>query len=211
MRPARTFSWRLFTRRLCAAGTLLAYLCAVVGVPVPARAARPQGAAFPCQMLGCGCQTAKDCDGCGCATPPAPEPEPEPKPAEPAPACCCCKGQESTESCGHCAKKQPARSCCAAPTAAPTKAAATPKKSCGSCQQAPKDNDGKEQTGLRWAGISAWRCHGVTPLWVGAAASTPAAPPVAWQPVLTFSGWLAQANQTSVTLSFDLLDPPPRA
>lgn len=204
MLSARTFSWLLFTRRLCAAGTLLAYLCAVVGVPMPARAARPQGAAFPCQQLGCGCQTASDCDGCGCFAPSAAEPEP--KPEEPAPACCCCSGKETTESCGSCARKQAKRSCCAVPT----KSTPAPvKKSCGSCGQAPRDAD-PNKTGVRWAGVSAWRCHGVTPLWVGAAASTPVAPPVAWQPLLTFAGWVAPADQSSVTLSFDLLDPPPR-
>src|SRR5438874_8845552 len=103
-------SWR---RKACSAVTLLAYLCATAGLPMPLAAGEPGQAAFPCQMLLCGCLTAEQCQSCGCFTPqqqaawaaaqhtqPPAREESEPTP----PPACCCDGSHETSSCQHCAK-----------------------------------------------------------------------------------------------------------
>lgn len=58
-------------RRLTAAGALLAYLAATVGLPLPpSPIVKDGGKAFPCQGRACGCQTAEECwRHCCCTTP----------------------------------------------------------------------------------------------------------------------------------------------
>jgi hypothetical protein len=63
-------SWRPLRRRLIAAITLVAYLLATLGVPLPAAARKPEDQPFPCQDHPCGCRTAEQCwTACCCFTP----------------------------------------------------------------------------------------------------------------------------------------------
>jgi hypothetical protein len=63
--------WRPIPRRLIAAGALLAYLAATIGLPFPPPLiVKDGGKPFPCQGHACGCQTAEDCwRHCCCHTP----------------------------------------------------------------------------------------------------------------------------------------------
>ncbi len=81
--------WRALPRRLLSGVTLLAYLVAAIGFPVPQA---PAHAGNACGQQVCCCGTAVQCkaSGCGCSHQTAPEPEIEP------PACC---------------KKKPAATC----------------------------------------------------------------------------------------------------
>jgi hypothetical protein len=78
--------WRSVRRRLCAGVTLLAYLCAAIGFPMPK--------ANACGQQVCGCATAQTCQTGGCCCSPA-------KPA---------KSEEAVPSC--CVKKKPAKPTC---------------------------------------------------------------------------------------------------
>src|SRR4051794_16978264 len=66
----RTTSWGPLRRRLWAGVTLVAYLLAALGVPLPASARKEPGVPFPCQDHPCGCRTAEQCwAACCCFTP----------------------------------------------------------------------------------------------------------------------------------------------
>ncbi len=67
----RAFSWKPVRRRLTAAGALLAYLAATVGLPLPPPPIiKDGGKPFPCQGRACGCQTAEECwRHCCCMSP----------------------------------------------------------------------------------------------------------------------------------------------
>jgi hypothetical protein len=119
MPSRRIFSWRSIRRRLTAAGAVLAYLAATIGLPLlPPPIVKDGGKAFPCQGRACGCQTAEECwRHCCCTTPEerwawaaehnVQPPEYAEKPANdgwrPAPireraaaeSCACCKGKPS--------------------------------------------------------------------------------------------------------------------
>src|SRR5262249_28876986 len=50
--------------------TLVAYLLATLGLPLPAAARKPDDQPFPCQDHPCGCRTAEQCwTACCCFTP----------------------------------------------------------------------------------------------------------------------------------------------
>jgi hypothetical protein len=69
-RTWRITPWRALRRRLIAGLTLVAYLLATLGVPLPAAARRPDDQPFPCQDHPCGCRTAEQCwTSCCCFTP----------------------------------------------------------------------------------------------------------------------------------------------
>jgi len=201
---------RFLRRKACSAVTLVSYLCATVGLPMPLAAGKPGEAAFPCQMLLCGCLTAEQCQNCGCFTPQeqaawaaahnvAPS---NPDGEENKPSSCCCDASQESPNCPHCVKK--ARSSCCAPKSKPTSCQSRPEQSCA-------DTHTKDKKSVRWGGVSAGRCHGMALSWVTTGAAVPAAPPAAWQPCLPFTGWLAATGIASVKLSQDPLDPPPRA
>jgi hypothetical protein len=66
----QAISWRTLRRRLCAAVTLLGYLLATFGVPLPATARKAEDLPFPCRDHPCGCLTAEQCwTACCCFTP----------------------------------------------------------------------------------------------------------------------------------------------
>jgi hypothetical protein len=67
MRSGRSRRWHLFGRRPVAVTALVAYLIAVVGVPVPASLRKQRDEAYPCQHHACGCMSASECwDHCCC-------------------------------------------------------------------------------------------------------------------------------------------------
>jgi hypothetical protein len=79
--------WRACRRRLCAGVTLMAYLAAAIGFPMPATSAQEPGA---CGQRVCCCGTPAQCkaNGCGCShdgTESEDEPSPDccKKPAKP--------------------------------------------------------------------------------------------------------------------------------
>src|SRR5438874_7834784 len=166
-------SWR---RKACSAVTLLAYLCATAGLPMPLAAGNPGQAAFPCQTMLCGCLTAEQCQSCGCFTPEEQAAWAAARNAAPpanavseenGSAGCCCDATHETPGCQHCAKK--ARSSCCTPKSPP--AART---SCA--QHASGDADAKGKKPVPWGGVSAGRCHGLALSWVTTGAAAPAAP-----------------------------------
>jgi hypothetical protein len=70
LRTWRITSWRSLRRRLIAGVTLIAYLLATLGLPLPAAAHKPDEQPFPCQDHPCGCRTAEQCwTACCCFTP----------------------------------------------------------------------------------------------------------------------------------------------
>jgi hypothetical protein len=61
---------RSLRRRLVVGLVLFAYFTATTGFPLPATAARDDGAPFPCQGHRCGCQSAEQCwSQCCCFSP----------------------------------------------------------------------------------------------------------------------------------------------
>src|SRR5437763_13121407 len=62
----RTTSWGPLRRRLWAGVTLVAYLLAALGVPLPASTRKETDLPFPCQDHPCGCQTAEQCWSASC-------------------------------------------------------------------------------------------------------------------------------------------------
>jgi hypothetical protein len=214
----RNITWRRLGRRFTAGVTLLAYLVAMCGVPMPSLAAPRSHGAFPCQGLLCGCMTVEQCQSCGCHTPDElanwennnPPPPVVEKPT-PAPSCCCSTGEVSPAACPHCTPKPPKPSC-AEPSISdlPRKGSpgCAPVKPTGSCCPSP---DSQDKDGVRWGLVSAWRCHGLTLHWIANGAAEAARPPVAWAPSLAPAGWLAQTLTTSARISFIPPDPPPRS
>ncbi len=68
--PWRMISWRSVRQRACAVVTLIAYMLAALGAPLPAAARKADDLPFPCQNHPCGCRTAEQCwAGCCCFTP----------------------------------------------------------------------------------------------------------------------------------------------
>jgi hypothetical protein len=73
------------------------------------------------------------------------------------------------------------------------------------------DNEHHSATGIRWViGIAALECRGHSTLWVSAGLVLPAAPPVAWRPLLTFAGRLPTSDPIVYAATLIPPDPPPR-
>lgn len=131
----------LSPRSAIVACTLVSYLLATVGLPLPVRAAKDRSEPFPCQDSACGCRTAEQCwRSCQCLTleqrlawahgrgitPPAYVTDTASEGG-----CCCC--QESSTS-----------SCCHSPKSAEPSAADAP----------------------RGPLFSAHRCQGLSTIWI---------------------------------------------
>jgi hypothetical protein len=223
----RHTTWRSLGRRLIAGATLLAYVTTLLGVPLPALAARGSGRAFACQGLLCGCMTVEQCQSCCCqatneqaicisSDDPVPQPLPVEEPKT-VPSCCCGTGDVTPETCPHCTPKK-LQTPCAMPAKADVAMKSAKKKPsngevnkpvsscCESHGKSPADQD---TDGLRWGLVGAWRCQGLTLHWVstGVVAATI---PVAWAPSLPPIGWLTATATPSVNLPFIPPDPPPR-
>jgi hypothetical protein len=71
-RGRRRINWRTLRHRLLAALSLVGYLAAAIGYPLPAASAgrKDYSQPFPCQGHLCGCQSAEECwSGCCCLSP----------------------------------------------------------------------------------------------------------------------------------------------
>src|SRR5437588_52489 len=80
-------AWRNLRRRLCSGLTLIAYLAAALGFPVPEGLANEHGSAA-CGPKMCCCGSVEQCktSGCGCSHPaPAADPIPD---EQTLPSCC---------------------------------------------------------------------------------------------------------------------------
>jgi hypothetical protein len=229
--------WRAWPRRLCAAVTLLAYLAAALGVPLPAAAPpKDRGEPFPCQDHPCGCRTAEQCwRGCCCFTPAqrwawarehnvTPPPYAE-KPAakswrstrrryraagkaEPKATCSCCTTRTSPE-------RRPTGQ---APSRSPRKPCCSTAPRQDTCRHTPKqkkptrDSRPGGQRGPAWhLGVAALDCQGQANHWATAGTVLPARPPLRWAPHLVPVGWLAQAEPVPAALPLTPPDPPPRS
>lgn len=105
--------WRSLRRRLCSGVTLLAYVVAAIGFPVPEAPAQSPHA---CGQQVCCCGSAEQCkaSGCGCS-----HQTPETPPEEQEPDCCSKKKATAEPSC--CVKEK-------GTTQEPTKTPDKPKK-----------------------------------------------------------------------------------
>jgi hypothetical protein len=213
----KTF-WRRLRHRLWVAVSLLAYLAASLGfpLPAPARLKSAGGQPFPCQDNPCGCQTAEQCwTHCCCLTPeqhwewarrnhvepPAYATRPEPQGWRTTPRRAGAAAAASETTCAACARgaAQPcchngAGDCCRPKPAEPAKNATPP-------DEAP----------VRWAlGVSALHCQGYASLWVGGGAVLPAPPGPSWRPGLLPVGWVLHADPAAPRVPTSPPTPPPR-
>ncbi|HLN26651.1 MAG TPA: hypothetical protein VK395_02840 [Gemmataceae bacterium] len=154
--------------RLCAAVTLLSYLVATLGLPLPAFAKRDAGQPFPCQNHPCGCQSAEQCwQHCCCFTPEerwawAREHEVEPPAYAEKPRGLAWNNVRLRDQAGVEAT-QPAKSCC------------SNHEERRPCCQKDSDHSTKptspEGKSSPWfAGIAARHCQGLATLWISVGA-----------------------------------------
>ena len=217
---------RQLPRRLCAGVTLLAYLAAVVGLPLPAQAKRKdRSQPYPCMDNPCGCLSAEDCwRGCCCLTPEqrwawAREHGVTPPPYAERPRT---TGWRTTRLRDRAQGKPQAvcqGPCCSGqgrPVSSTTSNRRSPSdKPRNCCQHKPgqpgTDPSASARGGARWAlGASALHCRGLSTLWASTGAAVPPAPPAAWSPFLYALGWLPCRHDRPLALSAAPLDPPPR-
>jgi hypothetical protein len=207
----KTF-WRRLRHRLCVAVSLLAYLAASLGfpLPAPARHHKAGGQPFPCQDNPCGCQTAEQCwTHCCCLTPEqhwewAREHHVEPPPYATRPAS---QGWRTTPR--RARAEAAAKPTCAA--CAGEEAVAEP--CCGDCCRAaePTRDAPPPERSFRWSlGVSSLRCQGYARLWVGGGAVLPAPPRPAWSPGLVPVGWVIHTAPAAPRVCTPPPAPPPR-
>jgi hypothetical protein len=215
-------SWRSLGRRLCAGVTLIAYLAAALGLPLPAAARRAADQQFPCQNHPCGCLTAEECwRHCCCFTPQerwawAEEHHVQPPAYAERPSSQGWRTARLRDS----KERQPQRpaggSCCSKQTGCPTQAT-QPTKSCHHCRPQPHPGQPADQSRcaakgkLRWTlAVAALKCTGHATLWISTGAALPPSPPLVWRPFLEAGGWLSWRHDCRTDLSSKPLDPPPR-
>jgi hypothetical protein len=228
LRSWRAISWRPLRRRLCAAVTLLAYLLATLGLPLPAPARKPDSVPFPCQDHPCGCVTAEQCwSACCCFTPEqrwawARQHQVEPPAYAEKPSAHGWRttrlrdrdgqGAEPSTGCRSCA--QAPKSCCTSNPA--------PAPCCQKPQQGPNDKPSKPKPrrdakpapkgGAKWGlGVAALRCQGLNTLWAATGAALPAEPPLTWGPWNPAVAWLNWPAESPLALPSSPPEPPPRS
>src|ERR1043166_428787 len=191
-RFTRNNLWRPLRRRLAAGLTLVAYLVAVFGLPMPAQSRHGETKA-------CGCAPQECHDGkCCCAPKPAPPPPPKPpglccegKPGCPMP---CCQHGETGGGCKH-----------ETPPAPPPRAPSDEPE-----QPADDDDDASEEVTIV-RGIAGRKCRGHSPLWTSPGPSLPVPSAASWQPTFVLEGWLRRSSDQAISVSLLPPDPPPRS
>lgn len=182
--PFGTTIGKIQPRRLISGVTLLAYLVAAIGFPMPASSATGANACGQ-RICCCGSETQCRASGCGCSHSSATTDEETTEPSA-APSCC---------------ESPPKPSCCAKSSPENPKPASTPSK--GS-----KKTSGKS---MQWVvGMSAQKCRGGATEWIHAQAALPGPLPALWIPNQPFCHYLSAYHETHFTLRLDRLDPPPR-
>jgi hypothetical protein len=185
--------WRNLRQRLCSAVTLLAYLAAAIGYPVPETFASRGQTANGCGRQVCCCGSAEQCRASGCCCShhtPVPQ-EDVPRQDEPAPDCC---------------SERPK-----APPAAKSSCSVRETPQSPGAQEPKKTPTKSKHASMRWVvGISALKCRGAVTQWVSAQAALPAEAPLCWQPIWPYCRSLPVSHDRSFVLTMDLPDPPPR-
>lgn len=233
LRHLRKTLWRPWRRRLCAGVTLLAYLAATAGVPLPAAAPPKDAEPFPCQDHPCGCRTARQCwTHCCCFTPEqrwawAREHNVQPPAYAERPRG---NGWQTVRLRDRAGPGQSSSccACCARDGAAKPQAAPTASKKCPHCPPSPaprcRTNEARPavQTASASApsrgkgkarhllGLSALTCQGHATLWIGTGVVVPSAPPAVGSPTGPPAGWLRPSDAFANVLSFSPPEPPPR-
>jgi hypothetical protein len=223
LRRRKTF-WRSLRRRLVAGLTLVAYLVAAVGFPLPAGAARRPGSPpAPCGNQLCGCESAEHGSGrCCCPAPkgsvaekapPVPHcpqcaqahaSQPKPAPAKcrqtQAPSASAGKTESLAGAAGSCCNKEAApRACC---TRHNPKAAA----------DSPAPQPERPRGGWRWpCGVTGNCCQTFLTLWVSYRAVLSPVSETPWQPSLAPREWLTASTGPVPHLPLPPPDPPPRS
>jgi hypothetical protein len=181
--------WCNLRRRLTSAVTLVAYLVAAIGFPMP----QSKAGSNPCGQHFCCCGSEATCQASGCGCPDSPlAPHVEPAPQEPpvvvrrspashtpaAPRSCCSKSTpESTK-----------------PSVAPTKA---PSKGLGNA--------------VRWViAFDALKCKGASMSWISCGAALPPTMPYCWQPTWPYCHSLPITHHFPLVRGQKPVDPPPR-
>ena len=176
----RTF-WRNLCKRLTAAGSLLTYLAASFGLPVPAPAApRDRSVPYPCMDKPCGCACAEDCW-----------------------RHCCCTTPEERWAWAAAHHVQPP-DYAERPGCHPDGAASAGERPCPHCHPqtaAPSSLEGPT--------ASALRCKGLSTLWISAG-TTPVLSTVGWRPGVVRANRLTYFDQLAFRLSLAPPSPPPR-
>ncbi len=183
--------WRSLPRRLTAVTALVAYLAAVVGVPIPANARK----ALACDHSSCGCRSADHVwNQCGCLSSGALIPEsaiecnaPSGHPNTsggccPEGACFCCSDEHQGDA-GN------------SPTCHSEGMKADP----------PPDKPHWVST------IDKWHCQGTATVWISLGAVTPPPPAVTWQPISLASDWVSSTDESPTPFALDPPVPPPRS
>lgn len=196
----RHFGWKPLSRSLAPRLALLSYFVAAFGFPLPTSSTKDYSQPFPRQHRLCGCGHAVDCLGCCCCgNHEAPQAQPRESFAE---------AQLSV------AEQMPAQVSDDPPT---SKACCHHRANAAVSSQpkpAPQANHApqKASTSFRWvAGISAFKCQGLSALWVSAIPTLPTLAEPSWYLDLAPSGWVACADAFPMTLGRRPLVPPPRS
>lgn len=181
MRRCWRIAWRKLQRPVVSAVTLLAYLVATIGYPMPAGSS-----SHPCGQRVCHCGSDEACraSGCGCRVAQASE-------QQPAPSCC--------EQDDHPPSARP--SCC---TVAKSQAKSQGTQSQSAAKTAPRSS-------VRWiVGITALKCQGHATTWIAIAAALPPPLPVTWQPTCPFLHSIPSFEQQPFIAAAKPLMEPPR-
>jgi hypothetical protein len=228
-RRRNRLNWNM-KRRICAAITLLSYLFACLGVPLPAAPAAKDGdQPFPCQDHPCGCRTAEQCwRSCCCFTPKqrfawARDHQVVPPSYAEKPS-----GNGGWRS----ARKRdlqnqvPAStgsSCCHQKN--PSTTTSTPSQCCEQrhdcdqrtpdcCDRSAPSKQGKSPAGsqtVRWGlGMSALSCQGLDSMPLGGPSVLPPTAPLTWNPWPLFVELLIPGDDVAFFLSLAPPVPPPR-
>lgn len=182
--------WRQMLRRRFSAGlALAAYLAVTIGFPLPNRFIL-DGTSPSCQRLPCGCCAAANGTGpCCCGRSLV-------QPVNAAPSSCCAS---------HAAEAAPVESSCC------SHKGAAPKEHTGDSTQ-PPPVAATTASGATWMlGISAFRCHGLSEIWLTQATQFLPPPAPTWTLCTDARPWLRIADVFAHPLSSSPLDPPPRS
>lgn len=213
--------WQPLWRRLASGLTLVSYLAAVTGLPVPSLPDKNGGQPFPCQDHACGCRSADQCwNNCCCLSPAErlawarahgvqpPQVQAETSAGWQRPRLRDGAGQGKPHAeCG----------CCASTTQEPAAApSGAEEPSC--CREQTTDESSAADTattspaGSQWAhGLAALRCQGASNLWISTGSVLPPPPVLDWKPIHLLSAWLNDQDWRTAGLAHQPPSPPPRA
>jgi len=198
---------RPLPQRLVAGCTVIPYLIASLGLPVPAGAApKDSSQPFPCQQHACGCQSAEQCwTHCCCFTPEqrwawaeANNVKPPAYAEKPAGSGWRTARQRDKES-DNCDYNQ-SSPCC--------------RKSTQSAQSSPlpkKNSQGKSKKGSWALSVQALACQGHSTSWASVGSVLPSGAAVAWSPCFLPLGRLVCRDEIAFLMSAVVPEPPPRS